>query len=110
MLDCHALLCFTARSPLCIGCMYQELSFTYAFISDDLAVAAFFTSAFLGGTNFTAAFFAAFLAALLDLAQRSFCAAAIRALPSALITRLVGSTATVLITDCVCLGRPGDLF
>jgi hypothetical protein len=54
---------------------------------------------FLAETDFTAAFFAAFLSALFDLAQRNFCAGAIRALPSVLITRLVGSAATVLITD-----------
>src|SRR5580692_7402049 len=107
MLDCHAMLCFTARSPLCIGCMHEKFSFAYALISDDLAGAAFLTSAFLAGTAFTAVFFAAFLSALFDLAQRRFCAAATFAIPSALIPRLVGSTATVLAKACVCFGRSG---
>jgi hypothetical protein len=64
----------------------------------------------LAGTDFTEVFFAAFLAALLDLAQRALCASAIFALPSALITRLIGSAATGLRTACVRLGRPGDLL
>jgi hypothetical protein len=67
----------------------------YALISDDLTGAAFFAGAFFAERAFTIAF----LSALFDLAQRNFCAGAIRALPSVLITRLVGSAATVLITD-----------
>jgi hypothetical protein len=88
----------------------KEFFFDYALISDDLTGAAFLTGAFLAGTDLTTVFCMAFLAALLDLAQRSFCAAAILALASALKTRLLGLAETVLGTGCVRLGRPADLF
>ncbi len=83
---------------------------SYAFISDDLIGAAFFTDCFLALTNFTVTFFAAISFALLDFAQRALWASAIFAFASALKTRLVDSIATVLKTGCVCLGRLGDFL